>query len=205
MVKGLWGKKIGMTQIFENDRVIPVTAIDVSGWVVTNIRTQERDGYTAVQVGKVKNNHSDKKFMVDWLKRPKKYFSSLREIKANEKVQDVTVGQLATFYTELSIGDKVDIVGTSIGRGFAGVVKRYNFGGPPASHGATMGKRPGSIGSLASQGKVFKGKKMPGQMGNKRCMIRNLVVVKIKKDDKLLLVKGAIPGKVGSLVFVNKV
>jgi len=204
MSKGLWGKKIGMTQVFENDKAIPVTAIDVSNWVVTNIRTKERDGYAAIQVGCVKKRHSDKTFSQDWIKKPKEYFSFVREIRLNDDAQDISIGQSANFFMGLEIGDKVDVTGRTIGKGFAGVVKRHNFGGPPASHGSTMGNKPGSIGSFTSQGKVIKGKKMPGHYGDKQRMIRNLEVVKKLEDDQLLLVKGAIPGKSGSLVFIRK-
>lgn len=205
MSKGLWGKKVGMTQIFENDKVVPVTAIDVSDWVVTNVRTKERDGYAAIQVGCVKKRYSDKTFSQDWIKKPKEYFSFVREIRLDDDAQDITIGQSADFYTGFNQGDKVDITGRTIGRGFAGVVKRHNFGGPPGSHGSTMGKNPGSIGSFRSQGKVIKGKKLPGHMGNKQRMMRNLKIVKkIEENGKLLLVKGAIPGKSGSLVFIRK-
>jgi large subunit ribosomal protein L3 len=204
MSKGLWGKKIGMTQIFENDKAIPVTAIEVSNWVVTNIRTKKRDGYAAIQIGCVKKRHNDKTFSQDWIKKPKEYFSFVREVKFDDDVQDITIGQSADFLSSFEKGDKVDITGKTIGRGFAGVVKRHNFGGPPGSHGSTMGRRPGSIGFFTSQGKVIKGKKMPGQLGNKQHMIRNLEVVKKMEDSQLLLVKGAIPGKSGSLVFIRK-
>jgi len=205
MIKGLWGKKIGMTQVFVGDKVVPVTAIDVANWVVTNIRTKERDGYSAIQVGCIKKRHSDKTFTQDWLKKTKEYFTVLREIRLDENPQDVIVGQSADFYTELNEGDKVDVSGKTIGRGFAGVVKRHGFGGPPASHGSTMGNKPGSIGFFTSQGKVIKGKKMPGHMGDKKRMIRNLPVIKIEEDAKLVLVKGAVPGKTGSLLYIRKV
>lgn len=204
MSKGLWGKKIGMTQIFENDKAIPVTAIDVSNWVVTNIRTKERDGYSAIQVACIKKRHNDKTFSQDWIKKPKEYFNFVREIRLDNDVQDLTVGQPANFLATLEIGDKVDVTGKTIGHGFSGVVKRHNFGGPPGSHGAMMGKKPGSIGSFTSQGKVIKGKKLPGQYGNKQRMIRNLEVIRKVEDAQLLLVKGAIPGKSGSLVFIRK-
>ncbi len=204
MVSGMWGKKIGMTQIFADDRVIPVTAINVAGWLVTNIKTRERDGYYAVQVGCVKKRHTGKGFSKSWLKQPKEYFTVLREIRLHEKPENISVGQAADFYTLLAEGDQVDAFGKSRGRGFAGVVKRHNFSGAPASHGATMGKTTGSIGFMTSQGKVIKGKKMPGHMGAAQCMMKNLDVVKIEKEAQIILVKGSIPGHKGSLVFIRK-
>ena len=210
MVTGLWGRKIGMTQIFSSENaVVPVTAVDVSGWFVTNIRTNERDGYSAVQVGKIKDRYAKKKFDNNWLKKPKLYFSVLKEIKLKTDVSEqkglaIAIGKLADFKSILAEGDSVDVFGMTKGCGFAGVVRRYNFGGPPASHGATMGKAPGSLGGACSQGKVAKGKKLPGHMGNKKRAAKNLKVVKVENDSEIVLVKGSIPGKSGSLVFLRK-
>jgi len=210
MVTGLWGKKIGMTQVFSDESaVIPVTAVDVSGWVVTNIRTNERDGYNAVQVGRIKDRYADKKFEINWLKKPKKYFSLLKEIKLSKDISEdkesaITVGAAADFLSILSDGDMVDVFGMTKGCGFAGVVRRYNFGGPPASHGATMGKKPGSLSFFCSQGRVIKGKKMPGHMGNRKRVSQNLKVVRTDNDSNIVLVKGSIPGKSGSFVFLRK-
>ena len=204
MVSGMWGKKIGMTQVFAEDKVIPVTAINVGSWLVTNIKTQERDGYYAVQVGCVKKRHADKGFSKNWLKQPKEYFTILKEIRLHEKPEKVSVGQVADFHTLLAEGDQVDVFGKSRGRGFAGVVKRHNFSGSPGSHGATMGKTPGSIGFMTSQGKVIKGKKMPGHLGAAQCMMKNLEVIKIEKEAQVVLVRGSIPGHKGSLVFIRK-
>lgn len=204
MVSGMWGKKVGMTQVFADDKVIPATAIDVADWLVTDIKTHERDGYHAVQVGCVKKRYAGEDFSTGWLKQPKKYFALLREIRLHEKPENISVGQTADFHTLLAEGDQVDVFGKSRGRGFAGVVKRYNFKGAPGSHGATMGRKTGSIGFMTSQGKVIKGKKMPGHMGAAQCMVKNLDVVKIEKEAQIVLVKGAIPGHKGSLVFIRK-
>jgi len=209
MVTGLWGRKIGMTQVFSENAVVPVTAVDVSGWIVTNIRTNERDGYSAVQVGKIKDRYIKKKFDINWLKKPRLYFSFVREIKLNKDVSElegsaIVVGKTADFKSIFSEGDNVDVFGMSKGCGFAGVVRRYNFAGPPASHGHTMGKKPGSLGGACSQGKVAKGKKLPGHMGNKKRAAKNLEIVKVEKDSEIVLVKGSIPGKSGSLVFLRK-
>lgn len=204
MVSNMWGKKVGMTQIFVNDKVVPVTAINVGDWLVTGIRNKERDGYDAIQVGCLKKRHAKTDFSIDWLKSIKKYFSMIKEIKVSQAVEDIEIGKPVDFYNHLNQGDKVDVFGITKGHGFAGVVKRHDFAGPPASHGSTMGKKPGSIGFMTSQGKVIKGKAMPGHMGVDRRVMRNLEVVKIEKDAPVVLVKGSIPGHVGSYVFIRK-
>jgi len=204
MVIGVWGKKIGMTQIFDNERVIPVTVINLDHWIVTNIKRKDRDGYEAVQVGCLRDKYISQPFSLQWLKNLKKYFSHIREIKDVDIVSDVKIGQPAEFYTLLKLGDSIDISGITKGCGFAGVVKRYGFSGPPGSHGSTMGNRPGSIGSFCSQGKVVKGKRLPGHKGVQKRFIRGLNVVRIEPEMKIMLVKGSVPGKVGSLLFVRK-
>jgi len=209
MVTGLWGKKIGMAQIFAGESVVPVTAVDISGWFVTNIRTIERDGYSAIQVGRVKDKYINKKFDVNWLKKLKQYFSVVREIRLSKDVSEmegspIAIGKAADFLSIFQEGDFVDVFGKTKGCGFAGVYRRYNFGGAPKTHGSKMGRRTGSIGYFCSQGRVAKGKKMPGQMGNKKRVAQNLEVVKIAKDSDIVLVKGSIPGKSGSLVFLRK-
>ena len=204
MIPGMWGRKIGMAQLFANDKVIPVTAIDVAHWLVTNIRTKERDGYNAVQIGCPRKRYVGQDFSFDWLKNLKKYFTFVREIRLEDIPEGVVVGKPADFYAAWAEGDKVDIFGITRGRGFAGVIKRHNFGGPPASHGHTMGKKPGSIGCNASQGKVRKGKKMPGHMGAVQRATKNVDLVKIEKDARVVFVKGAVPGHAGSLVFLRK-
>jgi len=203
MVSGLWGKKIGMTQVFDENKVIPVTVLDVDHWIVTNIREKDRDGHNAVQVGRLRNKYASQPFSPVWLKELKKYFVHIREI----KVEDVTkfkVGKPVDFYLNMQPGDSVDVTGVTIGRGFAGVVKRHGFSGPPGSHGSKMGKRPGSISHMRSQGKVIKGKRLPGHMGVQQRVVRGLEVVRIEPDKKIMLIKGSVPGKAGSLLFVRK-
>ena len=204
MMKGLWGRKVGMTQVFANDKVIPVTVIDASSWVVTNIKTQVRDGYDAVQVGCLKKKYREQPFVDSWLKELKTHFTFVKEVRIDKAAEDVVVGQAPDFFTAFNEGDKVDVVGRTKGCGFAGVVKRHGFGGGPRSHGSCFGRIPGSMSFMRSQGRVIKGKKLPGQMGNKNHMVKNLPVVQIKADANIILVKGAIPGKIGSLVFVRK-
>ncbi len=204
MNKGLWGKKVGITQIFDNHKVIPVTVIDTSFWVITQIKKQEKEGYEAVQVGYIRPKYRNISFMPEWLKDSKVYFSVLREVRLEKVPESATIGQEmnSSFLTE---GDKVNVHAKSKGKGFAGVVKRHGFSGGSNSHGCMMGKRPGSIGFMRTQGEVIKGKKLPGHMGCKIVALRNLQIVKIDTERKVLLVKGSVPGNIGSLVYLRKV
>lgn len=204
MAARLWGKKIGMTQVFSNNKVVPVTAIDVAHWLVTNIKTKERDGYGAVQVGRIKARYASSNFEKEWLAEPRKYFNHLREIVFDGDASALTLGQPIGFDSLVNSGEFVDVVGTAIGRGFAGVIKRYSFNGPPGSHGSNMGRRPGSSSSFRSQGRVLKGKKFPGHMGADTQVMRNLEVVSVDKDANVVLVKGSVPGKSGSLLCIRK-
>jgi len=204
MVTGLWGKKIGMTQVFDKEKVIPVTVIDLGRWIVTNVKTKDRDGYDAVQVGCVKERFVSELFSPQWLKDPKKYFSIMKEIDTLDTVDDLSIGKPAKFYSSLKPGDAIDVAGTTKGHGFAGVVKRHRFSGPPGSHGSTMGKRPGSIGHMRAQGKVIKGKRLPGHMGADKRVVRGLEVVSLEPEKNLMIIKGSVPGKAGSLLFVKK-
>ena len=204
MAVGAWGTKIGMTQLFNGDKVVPVTAIEVSRWLVIDVRTDERDGYSAVQVGRMRSRYTGDQYSSDWLKQKKKYFGVVREIKVDSDPEESLIGTPFAFESALSEGDAVDVFGKTRGRGFAGVVRRHNFAGAPASHGATMGKRTGSLSFMCSQGRVVKGKKMPGQMGNVARVAQNLAVVKMEQDAGVVLVKGSVPGHAGSLVFIRK-
>lgn len=204
MVAGFWGKKIGMTQLFSGNKVVPATVIDTSSWYVTDIKTQERDGYHAVQVGKVKERYEKEQFSPAWLKNKRAYFTFVREIPMKEPVEGLEIGKVADFYTLFNEGDSVDVSGVTKGAGFAGVVRRHNYTGGRGSHGCTLGRNPGSIGGLTRSGKVIKGKGLPGHMGVKKRMMENLEVVKVLKDDNAIVVKGSIPGKAGSLVFVRR-
>ncbi len=202
MVTGIWGRKIGMTQVFENDKVIPVTAIDVSNWVVTGFKTKERDGYTAVQIGAVRKRYAGQTPVESWIKKPKQYFSVLREVAVDEIPEGISVGQ--SFQFDLKKGDSVDVFGTTKGKGFAGVVRRWNFAGSPASHGSTMGKSTGSLGFLTREGRVIKGKKMPGHMGARNRAVKNLPIVNVLEESPVILVKGSVPGHAGSLLYLKK-
>lgn len=202
---GLWGKKIGMTQVFAENKAVPVTVIDTSNWYITNAKNVERDGYNALQIGCVRPRYQELPFEMDWLKQLKKYFSFVREIKLNDTAEmHFEIGKPADLSTVVQKGDKVDAFGVSKGRGFAGAVKRHGFRGAPASHGAKMGKRPGSLSWMRTQGRVPKGKKLPGHLGNVQKVIRNLEVMTLMAEDNVILIKGSVPGKTGSLIFLRK-
>lgn len=204
MAARLWGKKIGMTQIFTANKVVPVTAIDIANWIITNVKTKERDGYNAVQVGLLRDRYTQKAFDSQWLKLPNEYFTFVREISVGDDTSSFIIGQPVDFKAMLTSGESIDIVGRTKGHGFAGVIRRHNFKGGPASHGSDLGKKPGSSSSYRSQGRIIKGKKFPGHMGFINQMMRNLEVVKIDGDANIILVKGSVPGKAGSLLSIRK-
>lgn len=193
-----------MTQIFKDDQtVIPVTVIDASNWIITQVKTDEKDGYNAVQVGRIKKKFSPDQFDSSWLKAMKKHFSDVQEVKVSEDAK-YKVGQSVDFYNELEAGSTVNVFGTTMGKGFAGVVRRYDFAGGRATHGSTFHRAPGSIGFMATQGRVIKGTKLPGHMGAAKRVMKNLEVIKVDPNAQIILVKGSVPGKAGSLVFVQR-
>lgn len=204
MINAIYGKKIGMTQIFgEDDNVIPVTVIQAEPNTICQIKTTETDGYEAVQLGfgYIKPNKVNKPMAGHFEKNglePKRY---LREV----RVEDASEYQIGDQQTVAAFNDveKVDVTGTSEGKGFAGVQKRWYFGGGPGSHGSTFHRRPGSIGQRTYPGRVFKGMKMPGHMGCDTVTVKNLKVVRIDEDQNLIIVKGAIPGCKGGIVRVR--
>lgn len=206
MLKGLIGKKIGMTQIFdETGAAIPVTVIEAGPCYVTQVRDVEADGYSAVQLGfgeiKPKRLTGGQ---LGHLKRsdlpPLRY---LREFRT-KKEAEVNAGDQVTVEV-FEVGDHVDVAGTSKGRGFAGVVKRYGFAGGPKTHGQSDRQRaPGSIGATSGTARVFKGKRMPGHMGNRRVTSQNLKVVLIDEERNLIGVRGAVPGPKGGLLVIKE-
>ena len=204
-VKGLLGEKLGMTQVWdENNRIVPVTVIKAGPCVVTQVRTPERDGYSAVQIafGAVRPRKVTKPVAGHFEKAgvtPRRHLAELRTDDASE----YTPGQELTVET-FQPGQVVDVVGTSKGKGFAGVMKRHGFGGLRASHGVQRKHRsPGSIGGCATPGRVFKGVRMAGRMGGVRVTTQNLTVHAVDPDQGLLLIKGAVPGPRGGLVLVK--
>jgi large subunit ribosomal protein L3 len=203
--RGLLGEKLGMTQVFdENNRIVPVTVVKAGPCVVTQVRTPEVDGYSAVQIGfgeidprkvnKPEGGHFAKAGVT-----PRRHLVELR----TKDASTYTVGQELT--AELLDGlATVDVIGTSKGKGFAGVMKRHGFKGLGASHGTQRKHRsPGSIGGCATPGRVFKGMKMAGRMGHERVTTQNLTVHAVDAEKGLLLIKGAIPGPNGGLVLVR--
>jgi large subunit ribosomal protein L3 len=204
MEKGLIGKKLGMTQIFWDDgAAIPVTVLEVGPCVVVQKKTQDTDGYNAIQLGygRKKEKKVTKPLKGHFDKTGKGYFQYLREFRT-ETPDEFEVGQelKADIF---SIGERVDITGTTKGRGFAGVIKRHGFHGGRATHGSMFHRAPGSIGASAYPSRVFKGQKLPGQMGNKRHTIQNLVVVGVNPDRNVILIRGAVPGAKDGVVLVK--
>ncbi|HEY1014134.1 MAG TPA: 50S ribosomal protein L3 [Herpetosiphonaceae bacterium] len=202
---GILGRKLGMTQIF-NDKgeVVPVTVIEAGPCVVTQIRTTDRDGYEAVQIGygDIKPKRVTKPEQ-GHLKAAGRLVRHLRELTTTD-LGSHTVGDIINVDI-FAAGEKVDVAGTSKGRGFAGVVKRHNFRGGPATHGQSDRHRaPGSIGSGTTPGRVWKGMRMAGRMGNERVTVQNLEIVEINVERHLLLVKGSVPGAKNGLVIVHR-
>ncbi len=205
MVNGFWGRKVGMTQVFAGDnKVVPVTAVDASGWYVSQIKLQDKDGYNAVQVAYVREKYQGKTFQQEWLQQKSKHFRWVREIAVDQISESIVVGQPFDFSAVVKPQDQVNVVGTSKGCGFAGVMRRHGFAGGVNSHGSMLGRRAGSISFMRSQGKVIKGKKMAGHMGVVRNTVRNLEVIQVNVQDNFVLIKGAMSGKPGSLVYVRK-
>lgn len=204
MLKALLGKKIGMTQIFDQEgKVIPVTVVDTKNWVVTQIKTKENDGYSSLQLGLLKKKFEGNSFSPEWLKAKKDYFALFKEVPLVEG--EFTVGQQISFdHVALAEGEFVAVSGRSRGLGFQGVVKRWGFGGGPSSHGSKFHRRPGAMGHMRTQGEVIKGKRLPGNHGNTMVTVRGLKVVKVDKDSSCLFIKGNIPGKKDSVVMIKK-
>ena len=201
MTLGVIGKKLGMTQIFdEQGLAIPVTVIKVDPIVVTQVKTVETDGYNAIQVGTIaaKEKHLTKAEIGHFKKNNLENFRHLQEFRVDNPA-DYKVGDKI----ELSVLDnveKVDVTGKSIGKGFQGTVKRWNFSRGPMGHGSMYHRRPGSMGPTSTPGRVFKGKKLPGHMGRVTVTIQNLDVVKVDLDKNAILVKGSVPGAKGAIL-----
>src|SRR4051812_11021599 len=203
-VKGILGAKLGMTQVWDNNKVVPVTVVQAGPCVVTQVRTAEQDGYQAVQlafgaidprkVNKPKSGHYAKADVA-----PRRHIVELRTTDAGEYSlgQEVTVEAFAP-------GTAIDVTGKTKGKGFAGVMKRHGFHGLRASHGVERKHRsPGSIGACATPGRVFRGQRMAGRMGFVRFTVQNLTVQAVDTENNLLLVKGAVPGPKGALILVR--
>ena len=204
MKKGLIGRKLGMTQIFsEEGAAIPITVIEVEPSVIVQKKTVATDGYDAIQLGygRVKQKNVTKPLLGHFGKANKGSFRFVREFPVQAETYDVGQEITADIF---KIGDYVDVVGTSKGKGFQGVVKRHGFHGGRATHGSMFHRAPGSIGASADPSRVFKGTKMGGQMGNVRKTIQNLQVWQVRPDRNLLLLKGAVPGSKTGFVLIKK-
>ena len=205
MVKEVYGKKVGMTQIFSEDgKAIPVTAVEVKPLTVVGKKTTEKEGYNAIVVsfGEIKEKNANKAQKGVFAKAGTEVQKYLREIKV-DNVEEYEIGNkitVDTFNTE----DRVDIQGTSKGKGYQGCIKRHGQHIGPKGHGSMYHRRPGSMGPTSTPGKVFKGKNLPGHMGSETSTILNLDVVKVDTDKNVILVKGSIPGAKGAIVKVRK-
>ena len=203
-MKGILGKKLGMTQIFtEHGEVIPVTVVEAGPVVVTQVKTVEKDGYNAIQVGfedaKEKSLNKPQKGHLAAANVLKKHLKEFRV----DAVEEFTVGQ--EIKADLfAAGEKIDVTGTSKGKGFQGPIKRHGQSRGPESHGSRYHRRPGSMGACSFPGRVFKNKKLAGHMGSVKVTVQNLEVVRVDADKNLILVKGAIPGPKGSMVTIKE-
>ena len=207
-MKGILGKKVGMTQVFsEQGEVIPVTVIEAGPCYVAQIKTLERDGYTAVQLGfeETKPKHLTQPQIQHLQKSNLPALRHLREIRiATEDLAHFEEGQQVKVDV-FQLGEYVDVTGISKGKGFAGVVKRHGFRGGPKTHGQSDRQRaPGSIGACTTPGRVFKGKRMPGRMGGERVTIQGLEVVLVDPERNLLAVRGSVPGAKSGLLMIQQ-
>ena len=200
---GLLGKKVGMTRVYDEDgAMIPVTVIDVSDNSLLQTKTQENDGYAAVQVGfdAQKESRIKKPAAGQFKKAGSEPKRLVKEFRFDSDDQLPTEAPTTELFKN---GQYVDVIGTTKGKGFQGVYRRYGFGGLPKSHGSMMHRRPGGIGAGSTPGRVWKNTKMPGRMGGKRVTVQNLKVVEARPEDKVLLISGAVPGAKGAYVLIR--
>jgi len=205
MIKGIIGKKLGMTQVFmEDGRVVPVTVIEAGPCQVVQKKAAGSDGYEAVQLGfgDLKESKVNKPMGGHFKKAGVTPARQLREFSGD--ISDMEVGQNITVGIFAS-GDKVAVTGTSKGKGFQGVIKRHHYKGGRATHGSMFHREPGGIGSSAWPSRVWKNKGLPGHMGDERVTTRGIEVVEVRPEDNLILVKGAVPGSPGGIVIINKI
>jgi large subunit ribosomal protein L3 len=202
MTNGLIGKKLGMTQVFDESRLTPVTVIEVGPCRVVTVLTQEKNRYEAVQLsyGEVKERHLSRAELGHLKKNQAPASRILREFK---KDGDSAAGQLVTVGM-FKKGDWVDVIGVSKGKGFQGVVKRHHYAGGPESHGSMFHRAPGSIGASSFPSRVWKGKTLPGHMGAERVTVQRLKVIESRSEENLLFIRGAVPGAANGIVVVRK-
>jgi large subunit ribosomal protein L3 len=205
MVSSLIGKKLGMSQVFSPEgEAIPVTVIQVGPCTVTQIKSLENDGYNAIQLGfgEGKPKRIPKPQLGHLKNCGKGPFTALREVRVDE-IKDFELGQEIRVDI-FEVGERVNIIGTSKGKGFAGTIKRWNFSRGPMSHGGMNKRPPGSIGCSATPARVIKGRKMPGQMGDRQVTVKGVKVVDVRAEENLILIKGAVPGGRNGTVVVKK-
>jgi large subunit ribosomal protein L3 len=205
MVNALIGKKLGMSQLFSPDgEVTPVTVIQAGPCTVTQIKSVESDGYNAVQLsfGEKKPQRTNKPLLGHFKKSGKGPFAVVREVRVDD-VGEFELGQEVNADI-FQVGELVHVVGKSKGKGFAGTIKRWNFSRGPMSHGGMNKRPPGSVGCSASPSRVIKGRKMPGQMGNRRATVKGLMVVDVRPEENIILIRGAVPGGRNGVVFIKK-
>ncbi len=202
MAEGLLGRKVGMTQIFtDKGEIMPVTVLEMGPCFVTQVKTAEKNGYSALQIGFAEAKRLSKPERGHLKNLP--MLKHLREVRTSQ-VADAKVGDKLNV-TMFAQGDLVDVTGVSKGKGHAGVVKRHHFKGGPATHGQSdRQRRPGASGATTTPGRVLKGMRMAGQLGNKQATLLNIEVVKVDAERNVLAIKGTVPGTTGSLVFVRK-
>jgi large subunit ribosomal protein L3 len=199
---GLLGKKIGMTRVYDaNGKATPVTVIEAGGNTVLQVKSQEKNGYDSVQVGfdSQKESRVSKPLLGHFRKanaEPKKF---VREFRLSSPVE----GDLNLGVSQFEVGQFVDVIGRSKGKGFQGVVKKHNFAGQPAAHGSKMHRRNGAIGNRSTPGRVWKNMGMPGHLGDEQVTVQNLRIVQVRPDENLILICGAVPGANGSYVVVR--
>jgi large subunit ribosomal protein L3 len=205
MVSTLIGKKLGMSQLFSPDgEATPVTVIQVGPCTITQIKSVDNDGYNALQLafGEKKPRGTTKPLLGHFKRCGKGPFKAIKEVKVDE-VEDFELGQEISADI-FQVGELVQVIGKSKGKGFAGTIKRWNFSRGPMSHGGMNKRPPGSIGCSASPSRVIKGRKMPGQMGNRRVTVKGLKIVDVRPEENIILVKGAVPGARNGVVLIIK-
>jgi large subunit ribosomal protein L3 len=207
MVSAIYGKKLGCTQIFgENGNAVYVTVIETEKAVVVQVKENEKDGYNALKVGfgSIKDKKANSPHKGEFARNKLDVKKNLREIRVESFDQEYKPGDFLDIDV-FKVGDRVKITGNSRGKGFSGVIKRFNFHRGRMTHGSHSHRIPGSVGMCSTPSRIAKGKKMPGRMGNKRTTIPGSEIIDIIKDENLILVKGSVPGASGSLVFLQKI
>lgn len=207
MISGLIGKKVGMTQVFAADgKAVPVTILQVGPCLVTQVKSADKDGYRSVQIGFVEptsNKRVTKPLLGHFKKANVPPLKQMREFRITDEKAELASGQ--RFMVDLfAVKEKVDVIGISKGKGFAGVVKRHHFRGGAATHGSMFHRAPGSIGGSSFPSRVFPGMRAGGRMGGEQVTLRNLTVIDIDAENNLMLVEGAVPGAKGSYIVVRK-